>query len=129
MSKTTDAAPGMKAVAPNYTISHCILLCHIQSGRKKSQFYLRIYLRNHWKSLILLNLSPRVLIFLTFCVMTGEVLIAAQWNMMVITTENICAKWGNELQTELVTCFSWNTIFTQKNNWKTNYNYSVLVIW
>lgn len=91
MSTTPDAGAGIRALEPTYTSSRCILSATYSAGERA--IYLRVSLRTLRKSFTWWNLSSRVHIFLTFCVMPWEVLIAAYWSRMVLTMESICAKW------------------------------------
>lgn len=42
---------------------------------------------------------------------------AAYWNTMIVLRKSI---FGIELRAELADSFSWDTIFTWKNDWRTN---------
>lgn len=116
ISKTVDAVVGIKAVAPSYASSHAVFSATHSRG-EKSQFSLRISLRTQWKSLILLYINLWSLCL--FNILYDERGSTLKLHSEVWQLSPGKALMVSDLGPSLTICFSWNTTFIWKNNWKT----------
>lgn len=116
----TAHALGQQTVAPRRS-NHCILQCHALAEKKKIERKEKIFKRLHhlkmfWITLeLIINLNSWAHIFLIFCVMKqdGARYLCCILNDGCSQEQCVCASLSCKLNQVL---FSWNTIFTRKNN-------------